>query len=80
MPHPVDIAVGARIKLMRSSRGMTQTDLAKACGITFQQIQKYETAANRISISRLFQIADGLQVTPRQILNNIELGIGRTQE
>jgi transcriptional regulator with XRE-family HTH domain len=56
-PDPVDIAVGARIRLLRKVRGMSQQALAEAIGVTFQQIQKYERGANRVSASMLSRIA-----------------------
>lgn len=56
-PHPIDVHVGRKVTELRKRQGLTQSDLARACGITFQQIQKYETGANRISASRLHQIA-----------------------
>lgn len=60
--HPVDIHVGARIRQQRTLQGMSQTDLGNAVGITFQQIQKYENGANRVSASRLWQFAQALGV------------------
>lgn len=57
MAHPVDIHVGRRIRYRRWMVGKTQQELAEAVGIRFQQIQKYETGANRVSASRLFDIA-----------------------
>ena len=56
----IDQHIGARIVLRRQLLGMTQKALAEKCGITFQQMQKYEKAANRISASRLFQIGMAL--------------------
>jgi len=56
----IDVHIGKRIHLRRTMLGMTQKDLASKCGVTFQQIQKYETAANRISASRLFRISGSL--------------------
>ncbi len=56
-PHPVDVHVGARVRLRRVLHGMTQTVLANALGLTFQQVQKYERGINRISASRLFELA-----------------------
>ena len=56
-PHPVDVLVGRRLCLRRKLLGLTQRDLAAATGLTFQQVQKYETAANRISASRLHDFA-----------------------
>ncbi|MEL7253778.1 MAG: helix-turn-helix transcriptional regulator [Pseudomonadota bacterium] len=62
MPHPVDVHVGKRIRHRRWLAGMTQQNLAESVGIKFQQIQKYETGANRVSASRLWDIADALDV------------------
>ena len=62
MPHPVDVHVGKRIRHRRWLVGMTQQQLAESVGIKFQQIQKYETGANRVSASRLWDIADALEV------------------
>lgn len=54
----IDAHVGARIRERRKSMGMTQTDLGNAIGVKFQQIQKYETGANRVSASKLFLMAE----------------------
>ncbi|PSL22349.1 helix-turn-helix domain-containing protein [Shimia abyssi] len=62
MTHPVDVHVGKRIRQRRWLTGMTQQQLAGQVGIKFQQIQKYETGANRVSASRLWDIADALDV------------------
>lgn len=61
-PDPVDTHVGARLRLRRTLLGLSQTELAKAVGLTFQQVQKYESGANRISASRLYHIAEALDV------------------
>ena len=61
-PHPVDIHVGARVRLRRIELGMSQERLAAELGLTFQQVQKYERAANRISASRLYHIGKVLDV------------------
>ena len=63
MKHPVDAHVGKRVRHRRWMIGMTQQQLADKVGIKFQQIQKYETGMNRISESRLWDIADALGVT-----------------
>lgn len=60
MKHPVDVHVGKRVRHRRWMTGMTQQQLAERVGIKFQQIQKYETGMNRISASRLWDIADAL--------------------
>ncbi|WP_138933719.1 helix-turn-helix domain-containing protein [Roseovarius arcticus] len=62
MPHPVDVHVGKRIRHRRWLAGMTQQQLAESVGIKFQQIQKYETGANRVSASRLWDIAGAMEV------------------
>lgn len=60
---PTDLHVGARIAQLRIARGLTQSDLARiAGGLTFQQFQKYEKGANRVSASRLLQVAVALGV------------------
>ncbi|KQY99049.1 Cro/Cl family transcriptional regulator [Caulobacter sp. Root1455] len=62
-PHLVDIHVGARIRLRRKAMGLTQTQLANSVGITFQQLQKYERGANRVSASKLYGMAVTLQIS-----------------
>jgi len=62
MKHPVDVHVGKRIRHRRWMIGMTQQQLADKVGIKFQQIQKYETGMNRVSASRLWDIADAVEV------------------
>ncbi len=61
-PDAIDVHVGSRIRLRRTLRGMSQTTLGEAVGLTFQQIQKYERGANRVSASRLWQFAQVLDV------------------
>ena len=63
MAHPVDEHVGKRLRQRRWLVGMTQQQLAEHVGIKFQQIQKYETGANRVSASRLWDIASTLDVS-----------------
>ncbi len=63
MKHPVDVHVGKRIRHRRWMMGMTQQQLADNVGIKFQQIQKYETGMNRVSASRLWDIARTLGVS-----------------
>ena len=62
MAHPVDEYVGKRVRQRRWMVGFSQQQLGEAVGIKFQQIQKYETGMNRISASRLWDIADTLGV------------------
>jgi len=72
MAHPVDQHVGKRIRHRRWLVGMTQQQLADQVGIKFQQIQKYETGANRVSASRLWDIAKSLQVDISFFFEGIE--------
>lgn len=60
-PTSVDEHIGQRVQLRRTMMGLSQKDLAQICGVTFQQIQKYETAGNRISASRLFELSTALE-------------------
>lgn len=60
-PHPVDTHVGAKVKSRRLMLGLSQEELAKSIGLTFQQVQKYERGTNRISVSRLIDIARALK-------------------
>jgi transcriptional regulator with XRE-family HTH domain len=61
-PDPIDVHVGARVHDKRTEMGFTQKEMAAALGLTFQQIQKYERAANRISASKLYALARFLKV------------------
>lgn len=72
MTHPVDVHVGKRIRQRRWLTGMTQQQLAEHVGIKFQQIQKYETGANRVSASRLWDISDALEVPVSFFFEGIE--------
>jgi transcriptional regulator with XRE-family HTH domain len=62
IPHPIDVHVGKRIRTGRLLLGINQETLAAGLGLTFQQVQKYEAGANRVSASRLSAIADILRV------------------
>lgn len=72
MPHKVDVHVGQRIRQRRWLTGMTQQRLAELVGIKFQQIQKYETGANRVSASRLWDIAFALNVDVSHFFEGLE--------
>ena len=61
-PSPMDIHVGMRLRLRRTLHGLTQQQLAARAGLTFQQVQKYESGANRISASRLYEFGQVLRV------------------
>lgn len=64
VPNPTDKYVGARVRMRRIMMNMSQEKLGEALGVTFQQVQKYEKGANRISASRLQQISKTLEMPP----------------
>jgi transcriptional regulator with XRE-family HTH domain len=57
---PIDVLIGQRVQQRRMALNLSQKTLAKAIGVTFQQVRKYETGRNRISVSRLLDIAQAL--------------------
>ncbi len=61
-PHPVDVHVGKKLQVRRTLCGLSQSELAERLGITFQQLQKYESGANRTSASRLWEASKVLGV------------------
>jgi transcriptional regulator with XRE-family HTH domain len=61
-PDPIDIRVGARLRLRRNMLGLSQQKLGEAIGLTFQQVQKYERGASRIGASRLYELSRVLNV------------------
>src|ERR1700741_3477157 len=61
-PLPIDVLVGQNIRICRLQKGLSQGELGRRIGVTFQQVQKYEKGANRVGASRLTQIADVLGV------------------
>lgn len=61
-PDPIDIVVGENLRRLRLARGMSQTSLGAAVGVTFQQIQKYEKGDNRIGASKIVRFAKALKV------------------
>jgi transcriptional regulator with XRE-family HTH domain len=61
-PHPVDVHVGGRLKILRKLRKMSQSKLGDQIGLTFQQIQKYEHGANRVGASRLHELSQVMDV------------------
>jgi len=62
MGNEIDVHLGKRLRRRRRLLGLTQQQLAGACGVRFQQIQKYECGANRISAARLWQLSEALEV------------------
>ena len=63
-PDPIDLFVGSRMRERRLQAGLSQVALAERLGVSFQQVQKYETAANRVSASTLFRLSHVLGVPP----------------
>jgi transcriptional regulator with XRE-family HTH domain len=63
-PHPIDVYVGGRMRLRRIQLGLSQGALAGKIGVSFQAVQKYESGDIRISASRLYDVAQVLQVSP----------------
>jgi transcriptional regulator with XRE-family HTH domain len=61
-PHPIDVHVGSRVRLRRNTLGLSQKKLGEAIGLSYQQVQKYERGATRISASQLFEFASLLNV------------------
>ncbi|WP_031229889.1 helix-turn-helix domain-containing protein [Asticcacaulis sp. YBE204] len=70
--HPVDVHVGQIVRLNRKRLGITQETLADAIGLTFQQVQKYESGANRISSSKLFEISRFLGIPVARFFDGID--------
>jgi transcriptional regulator with XRE-family HTH domain len=71
-PDPTDRYVGTQIRLRRMALKMSQAALAGALGLTFQQVQKYESGVNRVSASRLLQLAGILQVEPTHFFGDLQ--------
>jgi transcriptional regulator with XRE-family HTH domain len=76
-PDPMDIALGAAVRIRRRSLGISQETLAEQCGVSFQQIQKYENGTNRISFSRLVQIARALQCRVVDLMDVLDASEGQ---
>jgi|ERR1043166_857968 transcriptional regulator with XRE-family HTH domain len=67
-PDHVDVEVGQRIRIQRNALGLSQTELADQLGVTFQQVQKYEKAVNRVGAGRLTKIAKALRIPVTNLL------------
>jgi transcriptional regulator with XRE-family HTH domain len=76
-PNDIDRHVGSRVRMRRMLIGMSQEKLGDALGLTFQQVQKYEKGTNRISASRLQQIATVLGVSIEYLYGSDDRGIGQ---
>lgn len=75
--HTVDYLVGRRVRLLRLERGMSQADLARGLGLSFQQVQKYERGVNRISASKLFEISEALRVDVADLFADVTAASAR---
>ena len=75
-PDTLDVAIGASIRLRRRQAGISQEMLAENCGVSFQQVQKYENGANRVSFSRLVQIAHALGLRVSELVGDIDEAAG----
>lgn len=69
--HEIDLIIGQRVRALRKLKGLSQNDFSKLIGVTFQQLQKYELATNRISCSRLVMIAKALGVSAADFYENV---------
>ena len=78
-PHPVDIHVGRRVQEKRLGLGLTQSALARALGVSFQQVQKYEKGTNRVSASMLVRIAGKLDTSVAELVGETAHSITATQ-
>jgi len=76
IPDMLDVAIGASIRLRRKQAGISQEMLAEKCGVSFQQVQKYENGANRVSFSRLVQIAHALGLRVSELVGDIDEATG----
>lgn len=68
LPDPLDQRIGANIRLYREKKGLSQTELGESIGVTYQQIQKYENASNRVAASTLIRFARVLGVSTDALL------------
>jgi transcriptional regulator with XRE-family HTH domain len=75
LPHPIDVKIGIRIRTIRQGKRplMSQGELARHVGCAVAQIQKYESARNRVAISRLYEIAAALGISIHALLRPISL-------
>ena len=79
-PDRLDVAIGAAVRLRRKQLKISQEVLAERCGVSFQQVQKYENGANRVSFSRLVQIAHALGMRVSDLVGDIDQAVGFSAE
>lgn len=75
--HKIDLLIGCWLRMCRKRSGLTQSAVAAKLGVSFQQVQKYERATNRISVSRLLTILEVLGQSPHELLIEMERRHGR---
>ncbi len=80
MGDDIDVHLGKRLRRRRRLLGLTQQQLAGSCGVRFQQIQKYECGANRISAARLWQLSEALEVPVGYFFDGLSEGGSRFRE
>lgn len=80
MPTNIDLHLGRRLRRRRRLLGLTQQQLASQVGIRFQQIQKYESSANRISAARLWQLSEALECPVSYFYDGLEEALERTDD
>jgi transcriptional regulator with XRE-family HTH domain len=71
-PSSIDVAIGRNVRIRRLAKGLSQSQLAKRLGLTFQQVQKYEVGAGRIGSSRLLRIAASLEVPVAALFEGVD--------
>jgi len=74
MASDIDAAVGRNLRIRRMAKGLSQAQLAKGLGVTFQQVQKYENGTNRIGSGRILRIAQILEIPISALFDGIEGG------
>lgn len=74
MANEIDLHVGRRLRRRRRLLGLTQQQLAQTIGIRFQQVQKYECGANRVTASRLYELASALQAPVSYFYEGLSVG------
>ena len=79
-PEPLDAALGEAVRTRRRSLGMSQHALAERCGVSFHQVQKYENGTNRISFSRLVQIAHALECRVVDLMAALDAPVAESRE
>jgi len=70
-PNPIDVFVGKRLRYLRGLKNISQVDLGNALGVSFQQVQKYESGFNRVSASKLYEAAQCLGVTVADFFDGV---------